>query len=205
MSEISTKLRIKPGGDVLILNSPEGMIDVLNLPESVSVTTFRSRGCCFDCIILFAGNQAELNLHFPEIPAQIHPGGLVWICYPKKSSGISTDLSRDKGWNIPRDRNFQMVSVVSIDRTWTATRWKRRQNAVLKEGLIFPEIDSKNRRIRPPEDFIRALKRAGLIEVFDKMSFSHQREYLEEILSSKKVRTRISRIEKTIEMLKKNK
>lgn len=61
--------------------------------------------------------------------------------------------------------------------------------------------DTEERKIEVPEDFAKALKENGLKAAFDKMSYSHQREYVLWIEGAKKEETRMKRIEKAIAKL----
>ena len=61
--------------------------------------------------------------------------------------------------------------------------------------------DTEERKIEVPKDFAKALKENGLKAAFDKMSYSHQREYVLWIEGAKKEETRMKRIEKAIAKL----
>jgi hypothetical protein len=50
--------------------------------------------------------------------------GLLWFAYPKKSSGMKSDLSRDIGWDPVFAADFDSVAQVSIDETWTGFRFR---------------------------------------------------------------------------------
>ena len=79
-----------------------------------------------------------------------------------------------------------------------------RDAANIKAGetiTVTMEKDSEKRTVEVPKDFADALKKADLTEVFSKMSFTHQKEYVRAIIEAKKEETRIRRIEKSIEQL----
>lgn len=63
--------------------------------------------------------------------------------------------------------------------------------------------DREKRTVEVPEDFAEALKNANLTEKFEKLSYTHQKEYVVSINEAKKEETRIRRIEKAIEMISK--
>lgn len=70
------------------------------------------------------------------------------------------------------------------------------------------EQDLEERTVDVPADFEKALKKSKLKETFEKMSFTHRKEYVNSIMDAKKPETRLRRIEKTLEMIevwKKNK
>ena len=66
---------------------------------------------------------------------------------------------------------------------------------------VVLEKDNEKRVVTVPEDFAEALEKTNLTEVFAKMSYTHQKEYVQAIEEAKKVETRVRRIEKTIEQL----
>ena len=79
-----------------------------------------------------------------------------------------------------------------------------RDAANIKAGetiTVTMEKDLEKRTVEVPKDFADALKKANLQDVFSKMSFTHQKEYVRAIVEAKKEETRIRRIEKTIEQL----
>ncbi len=81
-----------------------------------------------------------------------------------------------------------------------------RDAAGIKAGELVKvtmEKDTEKRIVEVPKDLAEALKKADLTDVFAKMSFTHQKEYVNAINEAKKEETRIRRIEKTIEMLRK--
>jgi hypothetical protein len=51
---------------------------------------------------------------------------VLWLAYPKKSSGVKTDLSRDAGWPPLEAADFLPVTQISLDETWSALRFRRR-------------------------------------------------------------------------------
>lgn len=66
---------------------------------------------------------------------------------------------------------------------------------------ITIQRDRDKRTVEVPEDFAKVLKDNGLTEVFEKLSYTHQKEHVRAIIESKKEETRIRRIEKAIEMI----
>ena len=73
-----------------------------------------------------------------------------------------------------------------------------RDAADIKAGetiTVTMEKDSEKRTVEVPKDFADALKKANLQDVFSKLSFTHQKEYVRAIVEAKKEETRIRRIE----------
>lgn len=83
-------------------------------------------------------------------------------------------------------------------------RRSNREAAKLEGGEtlnVTLELDTEKREVTPPEDFVKAMKRAKVFEQWNALSYTHQREHVEAILDAKKPETRARRIEKALEML----
>ena len=83
-----------------------------------------------------------------------------------------------------------------------------REAAKIKAGETITVTlvkDSEKRTVEVPKDLAEALTKAGLTDVFAKMSYTHQKEYVNAVNDAKRVETRVRRIEKTIEELIKKK
>lgn len=117
------KLRIQPGQRLLILNAPEAYLSVLSpLPEGVEIK--QAPDGAFDFVQLFVNSVAELEEKGPLAIAAVKYDGLLWICYPKQTSKIKTDINRDTGWITLQSAGFRPVTQVAIDETWSALRYR---------------------------------------------------------------------------------
>ncbi|MGD9347348.1 MAG: hypothetical protein PVH84_15890 [Candidatus Aminicenantes bacterium] len=122
-STLSKKLHIKEGQRLTIINPPEGYMSFLGeLPEGVELEK-HAKGE-FDFVHLFVNNIAELEESGPEALDAVKYDGILWVSYPKKSSGVSTDISRDVGWDIMAKNGLRAVAAVSIDDVWSALRFR---------------------------------------------------------------------------------
>jgi len=134
---------------------------------------------------------------------------LVWIFFPKGTSGIQTDLTRDKGWdNVMKRDDLSWVSMISFDETWTAVAFRskteedRKREAKPVEREIFQWADSKTKTLKLPDDMAKTLsKNKRAKEFFDAQNFSNRREYVEWIVSAKREETRKQRLEDMIKRL----
>lgn len=119
---VAQKLFLKTQHPLVLLNAPENARALLELPEEVVVTdTLPDEAAS---LLLFVRNQAELRAQIPLIVSKLTPETLFWIVYPKKTSGVSTDLSRDVLWDCVREFYIRPVSQVAIDDVWSALRFK---------------------------------------------------------------------------------
>jgi hypothetical protein len=108
------KLRIQPGQRMLILNPPSDFLESLgDLLEGVRVS--ESPEGKFDFVHLFVRNSAQLNDQVPAAIEAVEYDGLLWISYPKRSSKVETNLTRDVLWGLMADTGLRPVTQVSID------------------------------------------------------------------------------------------
>jgi hypothetical protein len=122
-SQLAKKLVIKPGDRVLALDAPDDYLARLEpLPPGSEVAS--EPDGTFDVVHLFVGNAAALERSAPVAVAAVRPGGVLWVSYPKRSPGVSTDLSRDCGWAPLARAGLIPVSQVAVDDVWSALRFR---------------------------------------------------------------------------------
>lgn len=122
-SPLQKKLRIQPGQRLVILNPPPDYVESLHpLPEGTQLVAKTTREV--DFCHLFAENSAQLAELLPTAIGAIKYDGLLWVSYPKKSSKVPSDLSRDVLWELPGETGLRPVTQVSIDKTWSALRYR---------------------------------------------------------------------------------
>ncbi len=122
-SPLARKLQIKSGMSILVLNAPEGFETLLMpLPDDATLAT--SGAGPFDVVHCFAKSSAEVTRYAPVALAALRPGGMLWFAYPKGSSGVRTDLSRDSGWSVVADQGWEGVRQIAIDDVWSALRFR---------------------------------------------------------------------------------
>ncbi len=117
VSPLAKKLKLKPGLSGAVVGGPADYLERLGSPESVrAVTTLVGP---LDWIQVFVRNSAELAEIVGPLTGALSPTGLAWVSYPKGSSKMQTDLTRDKGWE-SIDGQLMWLSLVSVDDTWSA-------------------------------------------------------------------------------------
>jgi hypothetical protein len=123
ISRLAKKLRLQTAQRALILNAPEGYLGLLgDLPAKLELE-FEPAGQ-FDFAHLFVKDKAELQQLIDQLLQAIEYDGLLWISYPKGSSGVKTDLNRDILWEILLEKGIRPVMQVSIDSVWSAIRFR---------------------------------------------------------------------------------
>jgi len=117
------KLRILPGQRMLVLNAPPRYLDAIGeLPEGSALE--QSGEGPFDFVHLFVRDAAELEAVGPAAQSAATYDGIPWISYPKLSSGVASDLSRDIVARIVAGFGLRAVTQVSIDEVWSALRFR---------------------------------------------------------------------------------
>ena len=118
-SSLAKKLKLKPGTRAAVIGAPPGYLAQLAAPSHVEVSETLDGGP-FDWIQVFVRTSAELAAIVKPLTAAIAPAGHMWISYPKGSSKLQTDLTRDKGWEPLAGGDLMWLSLVSVDGVWSA-------------------------------------------------------------------------------------
>jgi hypothetical protein len=109
-------MKLKSGLQAAVINAPENYVDELRHDTSMSPTLNGQ----FDWVQIFVQNKAELDGLVPGIAEALKPQSLLWISFPKGSSKIQTDLTRDKGWESVQELNLKWINLISVNDTWSA-------------------------------------------------------------------------------------
>ncbi len=119
---LARKLGIKEGSVIAIINSPEDFQDNLGaLPENVRIA--RSTVSRADLIVLFAESEKRLEKYFAKQATRIYPKGMLWIAWPKKSSGRTTDLTFTNVQRIGITAGLVDVKICAIDDVWSGLKF----------------------------------------------------------------------------------
>ncbi len=121
---LARKLAIKEGKTFLLVDAPRGSKAKLGeLPKGVRLQT-RASGPA-DVIQVFVADQEALEEQLRVCKPLLAPGGIIWVCYHKGSSGVPTDINRDTIRAYASAVGLQAVSQVAIDDDWSALRLKQ--------------------------------------------------------------------------------
>ncbi len=118
-SPLAQKLKLKPGQRAAAIDAPKPILEALTpLPEGAQLFTVLDGQ--FDWVLAFAKNKADLAAMAPLVRAALRPLSLLWIAFPKGSSKMQADLTRDKGWEPLEGMDLKWINLVSIDEDWSA-------------------------------------------------------------------------------------
>lgn len=182
------------------------------LPEGISLAAETG---VFDQVHWFVANQAAMEKDVRRVIGLLKTDVICWIYFPKGTSAITTDLSRDKGWDtLEKHEELQWLSLISFDENWSAfgVRLKAAASEPNKPLTEKPEpqreilnyLDAATKTIRLPDDFSAAIEQNEKArECFEKLSFSNRKEYVEWIITAKRTETRNRRVQATIDRLEK--
>jgi hypothetical protein len=122
---LAQKLGIRRGDVLSLLNAPDGYDDLLGgLPDGVTVV--RELKGEPDFIQLFATRRADLEREFPRLEGSLRPGGMMWVSWPKATSGLDTDLSDGVVREVGLKNGMVDVKVCAVDGSWSALKFVRR-------------------------------------------------------------------------------
>ncbi|HEY8898302.1 MAG TPA: YdeI/OmpD-associated family protein [Niastella sp.] len=201
------KLKIKEGYTLRTINAPADFIKQLGaLPADVTVTT---SGKNFQQLHWFVLNKAQLDKELPKVMPLVKGDVLCWCYYPKGTSNLQTDLTRDKGWdNLLQHGEFHWISLISFNDTWSAFAFRQKtaadvkKEAKPKERPIRDYIDPKQKIVRLPDDLKTVLtKNKKASTFFESLSFTNKKEYVEWVVTAKREETRKQRVTDTLDRL----
>jgi hypothetical protein len=117
------KLFLKPAMRCLTVGAPTGFFALLeDLPPGIAFETELTGE--FDWVMVFAVQYRQVVENIPNVLHLLVEDGLLWVTYPKSSSKLKGDLTRDRLWNVMRSHGYKAVTQVYIDQDWTAMRFR---------------------------------------------------------------------------------
>ena len=123
MNPISKKLGLKPDMRALVVAAPSAYLKSLApLPEGVVIS--EAMGGTHEFVQIFATRRSDIEKSTKKLLKFAAPGALVWITYPKKTSGVESDLGREEVWAAMEGTGWRPVSQIAIDEVWSALRFR---------------------------------------------------------------------------------
>lgn len=119
------KLGIKDGFRVWLADTPSDVRTELK-PALSACTMAPDLKQPVDFIMLFTKSKRELSGEFPRLSRQLEPAGILWVSWPKKSSGVATDLTENIVRDIGLHAGLVDVKVCAVTDIWSGLKFVRR-------------------------------------------------------------------------------
>jgi len=119
---LAKKLGIKEGSRIALVNAPKDFESELGeLPDKVEFVKRSTRA--LDIVLFFVLSERALARDFAKLAEKLATNGMIWIAWPKKSSGVTTDLSFEPVQRIGLDAGLVDVKICAIDETWSGLKF----------------------------------------------------------------------------------
>jgi len=118
------KLGIKAGFRVQLANAPTEVRAVLR--EALAECDLAKQLVALDFVMFFTKSRAELTKEFPQFAKPLAPAGMLWVSWPKKSSGVATDLDENVIREIGLAAGLVDVKVCAVTEVWSGLKFVRR-------------------------------------------------------------------------------
>ena len=118
---LEKKLGIKENFHLAFINAPDGFDRQLELPSGVVINSTSRKP--LDFMLLFVKGKRELEKRFIDCSAKLKPAGILWICWPKKSSGVVSDLNENVVREIGLGNGMVDVKVCAVDEIWSGLKF----------------------------------------------------------------------------------
>jgi len=111
---------------------PQFCVALLELPADVKAELKQALSGCriaadgrdpLDFAMIFVKTQAELRKQFPRFAKQLAPAGMLWVSWPKKSSGVASDLTENEVRRIGLEAGLMDVKVCAVSEVWSGLKF----------------------------------------------------------------------------------
>ena len=119
---LAKKLGIKEDFRLLFVNAPDSFQKELGeLPPGVEIATRGNKP--FNVIILFVDSEQTLKKEFAKLAGKIVRNGMIWVAWPKKSSGVPSDLTFDNVQQIGLRAGLVDVKICAVNEIWSGLKF----------------------------------------------------------------------------------
>ncbi len=185
------KFRIKSTSTVEVVNGP-------------SEFSFQQSGQGDKVVLVFVRSQQDVRKSALKFaPAAKEEKLVLWCAFPKKSAGIKTDINRDSGWDELTKLGLEIGSILSMDETWSACRFKNKPENSTRA------ITTKSAKALYLPERLQILLNENLAnkKFFESLSYTNRKEYALWISTAKRPETienRLTAIKTKLSLGKKN-
>ena len=116
------KLGIKERFRVLLLDSPADVKSELK-DALATCKAVKDGGEPLDFAMIFVKNAADLKKKFSQVAKRLAPAGMLWVSWPKKASGVATDLTENEVRNIGLQAGLVDVKVCAVNEIWSGLKF----------------------------------------------------------------------------------
>jgi len=120
---LAKKLGIKDGSTIAVLDAPPTLDGELNLDLLDGVVVRPLLKGPLDVVVVFVKDLAELRRRFPKAKKALHEKGGLWVAWPKRTSGVATDLTENVVRDLGLSEGLVDTKVCAIDDTWSGLRF----------------------------------------------------------------------------------
>jgi len=119
---LAKKLGIKEKHRLALIKAPDGFeLELDPMPENVEVS--RRAAKALDIIVVFVKSAPELTEGFAKLASRIVPNGMIWVAWPKKASGLQTDLSENLVREIGLEAGLVDTKVCAVNDVWSGLKF----------------------------------------------------------------------------------
>ena len=115
------KLGLKSGARVFTRRAPDDYARLLgSLPQGLRISS-RLRGTV-DVVHVFTARRRELERELPVLMQRIRPEGMIWVSWPKKSSGVASEITEDTIREVALPLGLVDIKVCAVDEVWSGLK-----------------------------------------------------------------------------------
>ncbi len=139
---LAKKLGIKDGWTVFFVNAPAEVLKELK-PSMARCKLVGNAKSSLDFAMVFTTSGEEMHREFTRIMKSLTPSGMLWVSWPKKSSGVATDLNDNVVREIGLAAGLVDVKVCAVTEVWSGLKFVRR----VRDGEVAARVVNKDKRI----------------------------------------------------------
>jgi hypothetical protein len=118
------KIGIKPADSVLFIGAPKGFDQEISpLPAKVKFVDGKTKSAELNVAICFTDKRSELEKTLPRLKSKLAQNGMIWVAWPKKTSGVPSDLNE----NLIRDTGLAIglvdIKVCAVNEIWSGLKF----------------------------------------------------------------------------------
>ncbi len=118
---LAKKLGIKSGVVLHIVNAPANYAALLDpLPANVTIAAGQARE--LDLVHIFAATRSELSRSLGVFLTKIKQNGAIWVSWPKKASGIPSEITEDTVREVALPLGLVDIKVCAVDEVWSGLK-----------------------------------------------------------------------------------